>query len=502
MRPRGLTIVEMIVSLACVIILMLAYTQLFSDVGGRISDARSMIELETRMRSASNRLHTDLAAVTCDMMPWQKPEAGCGYFEIIEGKYRDINNLNTVFPTAKSATVLPFDPYFLGDIDDILMFTVRSKEGPFTGRYVDPSGTQVTVQSEVAEVVWFLRPTMSDPSNSGTAKVFTNPPTYTLYRRVFLVMPTYQGSPTKLDASATKNLTASSVLLPQVDPNGTGTSYFYDRNDVSVHIELQNNTPVAVANTLGDLTKRECRYGHGLVNSSTPHQYGYPYCIDAGYYVPFGGVYNPSPNVQPPNDYTTNPSHPHYGEDAVLTNVVAFDVKVWDPTAPLYLNGSTTVGPGDPGYTSAVVGNNPFPSANAPVSQGAFVDLNWSGHLWDPTNPNSLKWAPNVVLSPFCSTGHPASKLNTNGAVNPVGSATYDTWSYHYEHDGVNEANPASPSTNPDPATDGFQDDVGKYETSPPYPVPLRGIKVIIRCYEPDSRQFHEVSVVESFVPE
>src|SRR5690242_10883379 len=76
---RGLTIVEMIVSLACVIILMLAYTQLFSDVGGRISDARSMIELETRMRSAANRLRADLAAITCDVMPWQKPEAGPGY---------------------------------------------------------------------------------------------------------------------------------------------------------------------------------------------------------------------------------------------------------------------------------------------------------------------------------------------------------------------------------------------------------------------------------------
>src|SRR5215831_18143020 len=90
-RPRGLTIVEMIVSLACVIILMLAYTQLFSDVGGRISDARSMIELETRMRSASNRLRTDLAAVTCDMMPWQRPEAGEGYFEYVEGQIHDRN---------------------------------------------------------------------------------------------------------------------------------------------------------------------------------------------------------------------------------------------------------------------------------------------------------------------------------------------------------------------------------------------------------------------------
>src|SRR5262245_25050934 len=135
---RGLTIVEMMVSLACVVILMLAYTQLFSDVGGRISDARSMIELETRMRSATNRLRTDLAAVTCDMMPWQRPEAGGGYFEIIEGSLQDTNTLNDPSIGKWPASVLPFDSHFLGDPDDTLMFTVRSKEGPFTGRYLPP----------------------------------------------------------------------------------------------------------------------------------------------------------------------------------------------------------------------------------------------------------------------------------------------------------------------------------------------------------------------------
>ncbi len=40
------------------------------------------------------------------------------------------------------------------------------------------------------------------------------------------------------------------------------------------------------------------------------------------------------------------------------------------------------------------------------------------------------------------------------------------------------------------------------YETSPPYPVPLRGLRVRIRCYEPDARDVREVTVTESFVPE
>ncbi len=35
----------------------------------------------------------------------------------------------------------------------------------------------------------------------------------------------------------------------------------------------------------------------------------------------------------------------------------------------------------------------------------------------------------------------------------------------------------------------------------PPYPLPLRGIRVTLRVYEPSSRQVREVTVVESFVP-
>jgi KaiC/GvpD/RAD55 family RecA-like ATPase len=42
----------------------------------------------------------------------------------------------------------------------------------------------------------------------------------------------------------------------------------------------------------------------------------------------------------------------------------------------------------------------------------------------------------------------------------------------------------------------------GENETSPPYPVPLRGIQVKIRVFEPDSRQVREVTVVQDFLPQ
>ena len=60
-----------------------------------------------------------------------------------------------------------------------------------------------------------------------------------------------------------------------------------------------------------------------------------------------------------------------------------------------------------------------------------------------------------------------------------------------------------------DQGTNGFDDDgtngvddVGERETSPPYPVPLRGIRVSIRAIEPGSRQVRQVSVMSDFLPE
>jgi hypothetical protein len=311
------------------------------------------------------------------------------------------------------------------------------------------------------------------------------------HRHVYLVMPTYQGNPTKIGPSGT----GPSVLAPHP---------FYNKNDISVHTDT--STYKVVANTLGDLTKRECRYGHSIAKNADN---GFPHAVDPSYLVPFGGTYNA--NASP--TYSVSPSGARYGEDVVLTNVLAFDVQVWDPTAPVYSTSgspSVSVAPGDPGFVPSLTGTPP--NYNPPASLGAFVDLNWGNLTWPAAGPK-----PVYV---FGSQGHPKSQLQANTSAGQNYSqtwlnyawtdpqykqpATYDTWSSHYEHDGVNQASHTLiTSTNPgDLASDGFQDDADKLETSPPYPVPLRGIRVKIRCYEPDARQVHEVTVVESFVPE
>lgn len=73
--------------------------------------------------------------------------------------------------------------------------------------------------------------------------------------------------------------------------------------------------------------------------------------------------------------------------------------------------------------------------------------------------------------------GTPATK---SGLTTP----TYDTWSSHYEF------------ANPPP--DGLSD-AAQYTRGPPYPVPLRGIEVQIRCYEPTSKQVRQVTILHSF---
>ena len=95
----------------------------------------------------------------------------------------------------------------------------------------------------------------------------------------------------------------------------------------------------------------------------------------------------------------------------------------------------------------------------------------------------------------------------------PAGTATYDTWPFHYEHDGVDQQDGAVAGGTADEGTNGLDDlvngartngvdDVGERETSPPYPFPLRGLKVTIRMIESDTRQVRQVSVVADFVPE
>ena len=114
----------------------------------------------------------------------------------------------------------------------------------------------------------------------------------------------------------------------------------------------------------------------------------------------------------------------------------------------------------------------------------------------------------------------PRGLMDIYGNLLAPGYSVYDTWSFHYENNGIDEDN----SSKVDQGTNGFDDigqypnptpppamvpdirlgpdDVGEYETAPPYDKPLRGMQVLIRTYEPDSRAIRQVRVNQHFLPE
>lgn len=481
-RPPGYTLVEILVATALTLIMMGVAVQIFGLIGENVADSRATLEMADRARAAVALLRTDLAGVTVTMLPPRRPETAEGYFEYKEGP---MGVDPAAVPQAVNSDSGNTPDTTVGDFDDILMFTVRSAGRPFVGRVLvkraplagelpdgnDANGPYVLVrsaESDIAEVAWFVRGR-------------------TLYRRVLLVRP-------QLDLD---------LRTPARDaPAPPG---FYHNYDLSIHWDGSN----LVANTLGDLTKRECRYAHDTTSgpNSFPFdargwgQLGLPTLRECSHPNWNAGAMAPiSVTPAPAIDFWNHP-HPWDGvdkatgtlltymgprvaEDVVLTNVIGFDVKAWDPGAPVKSDGSVALGPSDPGYSA--LGGAPV------VSYGAYVNLGYAPG-YSP--------APNAPAPHFQHTGDPRSGL-TGTAARPA--RVYDTWSFHYEHDGIDQDGDGviDEGTNGfDDDNNGIVDDPGEMETSPPYPVPLRGIQVKLRIYEPDSRQIREVTVVQDFLP-
>lgn len=534
-RGRGYTIVELLTATVLTLMLMAALVNIFGMLGRSINDSRATLEMTSRLRAAKNVLQIDLKGLTVVMSPPRHPKEGEGYFEAIEG------NVGPVIPPFVIAvdSESGLNDTTVGDYDDILLFTTRSRGGPFTGRNQDG-----TIRSYEAEVAWFVRGR-------------------TLYRRVLLVAPQLMSS---LDGDNDGVVDSDDL----VDTSG-GTHSFHEWYDLSARPQAATFGSDAgwVLNTLGDLTKRENRFAHRLhptldVFPFDVRRWGQlqlptlrecsdplwmtwtdltPFPPVADWAVPAWASYppptdppidlwlNPHPwsNVDPTTGtWTAYPNGSRIAEDVILTNVIGFDVKVWDPSAPVFRgvsdNGTPTnladdirvpsvlVTPGDPGYplalahfweemakapASRVVAYLPVGSTNGFLSGarwGAYVDMNYSAY------PAAMYGVPIGWNSTFSGRGQTA-KSGLAGI--------YDTWSYHYEHDGVDQFSDGVV----DVATDGFDnnsvgttgygivDDPTELETVPPYPVPLRGIQIKIRTFEPDSRQVREVTVRADFAP-
>ena len=127
--------------------------------------------------------------------------------------------------------------------------------------------------------------------------------------------------------------------------------------------------------------------------------------------APFDAWANPHPwdNVNALTGAITNYAGARIGEDVVLTNVIGFDVKAWDPYAPILDSpAGVPLLPGDPGYITRIgAGVGP---ANV-LGTGAYVDLNYLASLGGPAGAVLPNLGGLPGYTPFCGAGDLQSRV-------------------------------------------------------------------------------------------
>lgn len=552
-RPaRGFTLVELLIAMALTLMLVYAIAKFYSYVGETVRDGRAQIEMGNSLRAAALRLEQDFAEMTVRVGGRVDAGQAQGHFELIEGIASDIDpngdqlvnasgfsndlldtNGNLLDPNSDGKP----DGQMLGDMDDILSMTIRSQGDPFVGRWWNPAqSTYQIVQSNLAEVIWFT--TFKDVNNDGAWQQIE--PRY-LVRRLLLIRP---------------DLAVSWPNAPAALPQGQS---IFHHNDISCHVLVNGGNFAGYAtNSLSDLSQRENRCIHQNLSNLTLN----------GLFV--AGQGNMPNSLQLYVGLTDVPATPLFqqgscslyslsgfqqtiGEDQMLSNLMAFDVRVYDPYANLWpdnidLNGGNAnpdddahgvLAPGDAGYAAAVIraSQNNIGS----VGNGAYVDLWYTRGF--ANLPAAMKL---TVLRNSNSAYSWAPQARNFPGIN---IAVWDTWTTAYEKDGIQQVPPpygARVIVNGIPAEDwmvngvddppyaGGVDDPGEAETTPPYPVyianngqdddgqngaddtgerdttvyyqpvttMLRGIEVRIRLYEPGTRQTRQLTVATDFIPE
>jgi len=490
----GLTLIEMMIAVALTLLLVFALVRVFQMLGDNVRDTKAILEMSGQLRIAMNQLQEDLDSRTVTVRSHVDPQSAQGYFELVEGiaTDRDIDGdgqflqdnsddlLNLMRPSATFTQVdllnrqdadyhpAPNPPRFAmttkGDRDDVLMFTARTSGKPFVGQLVGslvfvgatnrwnfthvPGGDRHTIESQEAEIVWW-----SEPDELGN---------WHIYRRVLLIRP-------DIDIV--------------VDPNnGLVEFQFMQDNDLSVRLVTTTDPKTAAANSLADLSLRENRYAHLGQFGEGPNHFPFPLLL------------NRIRMLNPASRFVDNARRSEY---LAVADTLAFDVKAFDPQAPLQipLGGALVVAPSDPAYD---------PIVGPTTMRGAYVDLNYS---YQPNLPES-NTNPIDSLSEF--SGRPLIKSGLLFGPNSGIRGVYDTWPQRYERDGIAQRNgkrvPNGPNVVIDQGTDGFDndgvngvDDSGEAETSPPYPADLRGIEVTVRVFEFNTRQVRQSSMVADF---
>ncbi len=312
----GMTLIEVLIATALTLVIMLALAQGFKTLSQGVSAGRARLTGSDQLRGMSSLLRADLSGMTANIrqLP-QTQQAANGYLEYYDGPLSDSTAMLYNYNPLASTPEEKLSASRWSDIDDILMFTAKAKDGQwFRGRVplallkihqrnrelsltgnstIQPTVqdwlTDVSVASEYAEIAWFMRPLNAvggltvtgtllgdtpvldvapgviDRDANGVPEPDGMPDRVALCRRVLLIRPDLNITP---DPSLTLPGNAQLACLPAPfnDQNSARAHmrFPYQRCDLSVRSQFDASRTgfVLRTNSLADLQSPENRFAH------------------------------------------------------------------------------------------------------------------------------------------------------------------------------------------------------------------------------------------------
>ena len=538
---RGMTLVEILIAVTLMTFIMLAAIRVLAYVSTEMKRAESAMLIASRARTTQLQIERDLGCITAPLTPPLRFDDAQGYFCIIEGLGSYYGNLRRpdgnigwrVENIAGNDDTLPYTPdSTIGDCDDILMFTARASGDSM---YRGLVGGQVR-ESKEAEICYFLRGT-------------------TLYRRVLLIIPDEQLQETLNDPSSGYSNGAYPARQGYGFYRDFDVSARLEWDDVAGEWRVK-------ANTLADLTRRENRFGHAFRNLDMPvaNALPFPYGIhnNAAWYqlrLPTLAECTMDDNaaswrlgtqiVTTANRYDRLVSALVYeGDGSSQVNIFPMAtgtpyIDYWNNPLPwnqnnvfstasqslmvgsgIFANASTSTFQFPQRVSEDVLLNNVI-SFNIEVwhaENKEFIDL--GGYKNDNTDfqltaANSIR--AREISKDLGSQGFFGRLYSaTNGCYGDDGTYSYgllpcvfDTWTDAYENDATSSIFGMSDTTPiqgiaVDPSFDGqgitdIMEHVDQWRCPPPYNVPLTGIQIKIRVFDPDTNNIREVTIRKNF---
>ena len=310
------TLVELLIALALSLLLLIGVIALLSRVGGAMNDTRAAMNMSVSLHETAlllrhdlERIPPSLATKPANIAAGKDPSNSDGYLEIIEGPMTSllhpyVDGNGNPDPTA-------------GDTDDIISFTALASRvrGLFAtdlrGLIMDNDGELRVEEREAAEITWFMRGN-------------------TLYRRVRLID---DQNPNSIPVSG-RALRENRLLhtFGSLDPS-ISSVFPYPLYDPAMPGWYYLRVPILEETMHANWTTTQWKTVPVPNDPTEPN----PDIWEQPHFFP--DLQDRKSGAL--REYISTPRLVRAGEDAVLTNVLSFDVKAWCPQTNCFVDFGT-----------------------------------------------------------------------------------------------------------------------------------------------------------------